>query len=132
MEFSYMNSNVPEDSCTAIAVGISAAAEGEGPMTTHNMDCLDCDFRINKVPAADWPKGSERPLYLIRDEYPQLVTNNRGETWDINNLEGTKEQLAAWTDANWQNITGYIPQVRPMASSHLTVFICILHVRIFP
>lgn len=96
-------------------------------MTTHNMDCLDCDFRINKVPAADWPKGSERPLYLIRDEYPQLVTNNRGKTWDISNLEGTAEQLAAWTDANWQNVTGYIPQVRNIEPNCLTINI---HVRI--
>jgi hypothetical protein len=80
-------------------------------MTTHNMDCLDCDFRINKVPAADWPAGSQRPLYLLRDEYPQLVTNIRGKSWDTKNLQGTKEQLQAWTAANWQNVTGYIPQV---------------------
>lgn len=101
--------NPDNDACTAIAVGPTAGTTG--PMTTHNMDCLDCDFRINKVPAANWPEGSMRPLYLLRDEYPQLVTDIRGETWKTKNLEGTKEQVEAWANVSFQGITGYIPEV---------------------
>ena len=45
-----------EDRCTTIAVGPGAGKDG--PMATHTSDCLNCDFRINKVPARDWPKGN--------------------------------------------------------------------------
>ena len=81
----------------------------EGPMTTHTSDCSSCDFRINKVPAKDWPKGSKRPLYVYRGEYPATVSKNRGSTWDPGNLEGTAEQLEAWGSES--PVTGYIPQV---------------------
>ena len=70
LEFSY-----DSDRCTATA--LSKGAGVNGPMTTHNMDCLNCDFRINKVPAKDWPEGSKRPIYVIRQNYPQLVEENR-------------------------------------------------------
>ena len=63
------------DRCTATA--LSKGAGVNGPMTTHNMDCLNCDFRINKVPAKDWPEGSKRPIYVIRQNYPQLVEEDR-------------------------------------------------------
>ena len=63
------------DSCTATA--LSRGAGVNGPMTTHNMDCLNCDFRINKVPAKDWPEGSKRPIYVLRQDYPQLVEEDR-------------------------------------------------------
>ncbi len=63
------------DRCTATA--LSKGAGANGPMTTHNMDCLNCDFRINKVPAKDWPDGSMRAIPLLRETYPQLVEENR-------------------------------------------------------
>ena len=50
------------DQCTAILVSKEGAADGVGSMTTHTNDCLDCDFRIVKVPAADHPAGSARPI----------------------------------------------------------------------
>ena len=34
-------------------------------MTTHTADCAECDFRMAKVPARDWPEGSKRPVYLF-------------------------------------------------------------------
>lgn len=34
-------------------------------MTTHTADCAECDFRLAKVPARDWPPGSQRPVYLF-------------------------------------------------------------------
>jgi hypothetical protein len=78
-------------------------------MTTHTSDCSNCDFRVNKVPAKDWPKGSIRPLYLYRGQYPSTISTLRGATWDPNNLEGTPEQVHAWGKESMT--TGYIPEV---------------------
>ena len=52
------------DRCTAIAVGRAATADGS-TMTTYNADCAECDWRVNKVEAQDWPEGSMRPIYLL-------------------------------------------------------------------
>jgi hypothetical protein len=56
--------------CTSIGVGRLASADGS-TMATHNADCLDCDFRLGKVPARDWPEGSMRPVVKFRAEYPR-------------------------------------------------------------
>lgn len=97
------------DRCTTIVIGAAASTTG-GPMTTHTADCSDCDFRINKVPARDWPENTLRPLYVYKGNYPATITPNRGLTWHPDNLEGTKEQLESWGKESV--ITGYIPQVR--------------------
>jgi hypothetical protein len=99
---------LPEtDRCTSVVVGPKAGTEGA--MTTHNADCADCDFRVNKVPAMDWARGSMRPLYLYRGSYPLTVSEHRGNTWKPQNLQGTPEQLKAWGKSSV--ITGYIPQI---------------------
>ena len=100
---------IPEtDKCTAIVVGPKAGVDGA--MTTHNNDCVKCDWRINKVPAMDWEEGSERTIVLYKDVgYPGFVDSNRGKTWHPDNLEGTPEQIEAWK-ANTGS-TGSIPQV---------------------
>ena len=73
----YYNSDA--DKCTTIVVAQKASVGG--PMVTHTNDCLDCDFRISKVPAKDWPAGSMRPLsycvapILLR---LQLIEEKRG------------------------------------------------------
>jgi hypothetical protein len=90
-------------------VFLMALSGTEGPMVTHTADCLNCDFRVNKVPAKDWPPGSLRPLYVYRGEYPATISSLRGETWDPQNLEGSPEQIANWGKESL--ITGYIPQV---------------------
>lgn len=46
-------------------------------MTTFNMDCAECDWRVNKVPAMDHPEGSMRPIYLLSGAYPRQVRNDR-------------------------------------------------------
>ena len=102
-----INAVVDVDRCTTIAAALGAGTEG--PMATHTSDCSSCDFRIAKVPARDWPKGSMRPLSEYRGEYPATVSPNRGETWSPSNLEGTPEQIKGW--GNESKITGYIPQV---------------------
>lgn len=106
------------DRCTTIALGAKAAVGG--PIATHTADCSDCDFRISKVPAKDWPEGTMRPLYLYRGEYPSTISAFRGRTWMPSNIEGNKEQLAAWGTESI--ITGYIPQVK---FKNLTLSICV-------
>lgn len=64
---------------------------------------------FNQVPAKDWPKGAMRPLYMYRDQYPVVVSVNRGATWDPSNLQGNEEQLASW--GNESPVSGHIPQV---------------------
>lgn len=99
--------NAEIDQCTTIVVGPKAGVEG--PMCTHTADCLNCDFRLSKVPSRYWAKDTPRPLYIYKGDYPATVSNDRGETWKPSNLEGTPEQLAAWGKES--TITGYIPQV---------------------
>lgn len=112
-----------EDRCTTVIV--SKEAGTEGPMTSHTVslrhglssliayiiahfalrhfaarapqsDCVDCDFRINKVPARDWPANSTRPVYRYRNVYPSTISADRGDTWLPSNLEGTAAQLHLW------------------------------------
>lgn len=97
------------DKCTAILVGRSATIDGS-TMTTHTADCAECDWRINKVPARDWPEGSQRPIYLLTGAYPRQVREDRGATWSVDNLENIPEHRASWEKMKGP-IIGYIPQV---------------------
>jgi hypothetical protein len=96
-----------EDRCTTIIVGKDAGTEGT--MASHTADCADCDFRINKVPAMDWPEGTMRPLYRYKNQYPATVSSMRGTTWLPENLQGNEEQITAWGKES--PVTAYIPQV---------------------
>lgn len=96
-----------QDRCTTIVVG--AKAGSTGPMNTQTADCSDCDFRISKVPARDWPEGTMRPLYVIKNNYPAVISENRGNTWKPSNLQGSPSQIAAWGTES--PTTAYIPQV---------------------
>jgi dipeptidase len=95
------------DRCTAIAVGGGASTTGS-PMTTHTADCMECDWRINKVPARDWPEGTMRPVYALSGSYPRQVRDDRGFTWSKANLENLP-QRGEWEKQNI--VIGYIPQV---------------------
>jgi hypothetical protein len=46
------------------AAPAQASADGS-TMTTHTADCAECDFRLARVPAKDWPEGAMRPVYLF-------------------------------------------------------------------
>eukprot|EP01040_Poterioochromonas_malhamensis_P010775 gene10773-11744_t len=96
-----------KDRCTAIAVGGKASTTGS-PMTTHTADCMECDWRVNKVPARDWPEGSMRPVYQIKAAYPRQVREDRGWTWSKENLENLPPRKA-WEKQNFK--IGEIPQV---------------------
>lgn len=98
------------DRCTSIAVGKLATVDGS-VMNTHTADCEDCDWRINKVPARDWPEGSQRPIYLLTGSYPLHVREDRGFTWTKENLENIPQFLPTW-ERETGEILGYIPQVK--------------------
>eukprot|EP00931_Biecheleriopsis_adriatica_P056548 TRINITY_DN33506_c0_g1_i1.p1 TRINITY_DN33506_c0_g1~~TRINITY_DN33506_c0_g1_i1.p1 ORF type:complete len:641 (+),score=85.74 TRINITY_DN33506_c0_g1_i1:64-1986(+) len=66
--------------CTSILVAKGAAADG-ATMTSHTDDCLNCDFRISKVPAQKHPEGSKRELFPGREPYPRLIAYDRGSTY---------------------------------------------------
>ncbi|CAM9136658.1 unnamed protein product [Ectocarpus sp. 13 AM-2016] len=98
--------------CTTIVVGRNASADGS-TMSTHNADCLDCDFRLGRVPARDWPAGSQRPVVKFRAEFPRTVSEDRGYTWTPENLDPELPQRDTWIDSKWREdmVLGYIPQV---------------------
>ena len=50
-----------------------------------------------------------RPLYMYRDQYPVVISENRGDTWQPTNLQGNEVQKAAWGPES--PVSGYIPQV---------------------
>eukprot|EP00752_Nemacystus_decipiens_P011297 g10039.t1 len=98
--------------CTTIIVGRNASADGS-TMCTHNADCLNCDFRLGRVPARDWPEGSKRPVIKFRAEFPRTVSEDRGFTWTPQNIDPELPQRDGWIDKQWREdmVLGYIPQV---------------------
>jgi len=99
------------DRCTTIIVGPKASADGS-TMTTHTADCAECDFRLAKVPARDWPAGAQRPIYLFASAYPRRVQEGRSPTWEPANLDSSLPQAPAWKRKGFSQIIGHIPQVR--------------------
>mmetsp|Transcript_43081 Transcript_43081/g.74691 ORF Transcript_43081/g.74691 Transcript_43081/m.74691 type:complete len:734 (-) Transcript_43081:517-2718(-) len=88
--------------CTSIIVGAKASSTGS-PMVTHADDCLDCDFRLNKAPARTWPAGAVREIRIPADQYPRIVSEERGPTWLPENLDPVLPQT--------EPVIGFIPQV---------------------
>jgi dipeptidase len=97
------------DKCTAIAVGPKGTQDGS-TFNTHTADCAECDWRVNKIAAKDWPEGSQRPIFLISGAYPRQVREDRGATWSKANLEDLA-QKSKWEDMEGSMIIGHIPQV---------------------
>jgi hypothetical protein len=50
-------------------------------MTTHTADCAECDFRLARVPAKDWPEGAMRPVYLFASACELLIFGGGGLAW---------------------------------------------------
>jgi dipeptidase len=123
--YDYRNSDKPwEDKCTTMAIGKTATSDGSTVCTDtmvsifisfplcspHDLkDCSDCDWRVGKVEARDWPADSMRPIYAEGSAYPRYIRDDRGSTWTEKNLEDSplKEE---WIQ-NKAPIIGHIPQV---------------------
>jgi dipeptidase len=54
--------------CTILGVGNKAMADGS-TVITHNDDSTVADFRLWKIPAADWPEGARRDIVLDGHDY---------------------------------------------------------------
>eukprot|EP00747_Dinoflagellata_sp_TGD_P138991 gnl/TRDRNA2_/TRDRNA2_175849_c2_seq2.p1 gnl/TRDRNA2_/TRDRNA2_175849_c2~~gnl/TRDRNA2_/TRDRNA2_175849_c2_seq2.p1 ORF type:complete len:626 (+),score=105.64 gnl/TRDRNA2_/TRDRNA2_175849_c2_seq2:163-1878(+) len=59
-----------------MAVGCGATADGSC-MASTSADGSPLDFRLVYVPAKDHPKGSMRPIYAQKQDYPRYVDANR-------------------------------------------------------
>lgn len=97
----------PAQACTAIAVG-RLATDDASTYAGSTSDCLNCDFRLAKVPSREHPPGSKRPIYLVKADYPHVIQDGRAPTWELDNLEASPTQARIWKVT--QPI-GYIPQV---------------------
>ncbi|KAI0563274.1 Peptidase C69 [Gracilaria domingensis] len=93
--------------CTATIFGRLSTAD-ESTYTGGSVDCSGCDFRLAKVPARDHPPNSTRPIFLMQDAYPHVISHDRALTWHPLNLQGSPSQLQTWERS--QPI-GKIPQV---------------------
>lgn len=70
---------------------------------------MECDFRISKVPAADWDEGSMRPVYAYQSAYPRFIGYTRGDTYLPSN---TDTEIYPWKpDQGRYEPIGHIPQV---------------------
>ena len=96
--------------CTTLAVTPSATVD-HVTLVTHNADCGDCDFRITKTPPMDWEVPSMRPVYRYRRQYPRLVAEERGPTWQPSNLESSYASKYASSTYMESQLVGYLPQV---------------------
>jgi dipeptidase len=87
--------------CTLIAVGRKATADGSC-IVAHTDDAGGgaSDVRLVKVPAAEWPEGSMRPVYNFHPGYPRVVTKHRGPIYE------PKDDQEVWKPI------GHIPQVK--------------------
>ena len=67
--------------CTTMIITKGATADGS-MVVTHSDDDELADQRVIRVPAADHPEGSRRPIMPESYPYPRMVTSGRGPGYD--------------------------------------------------
>jgi dipeptidase len=67
--------------CTTMIITKGATADGS-MVVTHSDDDELADQRVIRVPAADHPEGSLRPIMPESYPYPRMVTSGRGPGYD--------------------------------------------------
>jgi len=90
--------------CSSITVGKKASVDGS-VMTSYTDDCIDCDFRLGRVPRRRFDKGDKRPVYPVYFTYPRYVGYERGDVFHPSKLE---KGLHGW---NLSEPIGFIDQV---------------------
>lgn len=94
--------------CTTLAVARRATRDGS-TYTSSTADCIECDFRLARVPARAHAAGAVRAVYLVRFVYPHVVQAGRAETWEAGNVEGVRAQMDVWLPGT--EVMGFIPEV---------------------
>ena len=100
-----------KDGCTAIVLGPGATVDGS-TITTHNADCLDCDFRLAITEGKTHVPGSHKEVLAYEAEYPHYITTSRSKVWFPDNLENLP-QSPAWQTKEFMEsrVTGTMPEV---------------------
>jgi len=95
------------DSCTMLICGKDASADGTVMVSHSNDGEFDTDPRLVKIPAADHPSGSMRPVFFSPEDYPRYLGTLRGDIPEYapSNYDGNDEKVEEMVPI------GYIPQV---------------------
>jgi len=91
----------------------------------HTDDCLDCDFRLARVPPLSASAAAQpEPVRLFSQLYPREVSS-RSPTYDPSNLdtELPKPLLDVWTSDEWYNnqTIGELAPLEPEVAAMLGV-----------
>ena len=110
--------------CTAVVAGRKATANG-ATLLLHTDDCLDCDFRLARVPPLSASAVAQpEPVRLFSQLYPREVSN-RSPTYDPSNLDTDlpKPLLDVWTSDEWYNnqTIGELAPLEPEVAAMLGV-----------
>ena len=89
-------------------------------MTTHTDDCLNCDFRIAKIPAKDWPEGSTREIYTHRSPYPRFLDSS-GKHGTTFTPENTDMDIYPWVEGEGGTADPSRCAPHPCMRAHLLV-----------
>ncbi|CAM9495048.1 unnamed protein product [Phaeothamnion confervicola] len=81
-------------------------------MLTHTADCVDCDFRVARVPRKESP-GPLRPVFVYKPQFPHIVNDERSETWTMAAL-----QAEGWSQIDLWNYTAPLGSIPEAASTN--------------
>jgi dipeptidase len=111
-EYEEYNDGYTKLGCTAVIVGPGATVDGS-LITTHNADCLNCDYRIARTPARYNPPGSKKKILKYKPDYPHYITDDRSSIWRPENIDDTMVQKRMWaTEEYMRSLTlGVLPEV---------------------
>jgi dipeptidase len=96
------------EGCTSVIIG-HAATTNSATVTSHTNDCMQCDFRLAKIPAADHGPDETVPVYESRDAYPRFLGEGRGKNYLPENTDTSARP--EWVGAAIFDPIGTIPQV---------------------
>jgi dipeptidase len=99
------------DGCTAILVAPGATTDGS-TISTHNADCLDCDFRL-AITEGGHRDAKSKDVLAYFAEYPHFITEGRSSVWKPESIDKDLPQRAAWQTKEFMEsrVVGEIPEV---------------------